>query len=221
MAPDDVDGTDPWAEQILSAIQACRAMVILLSSNANRSPHVSREVNLALGRRRAVLPIRVENIAPEASLEYLLSLVQRVDAFPPPISDHRDRILRRLAAIVPLPAPAQATTETVAPPASQVPASPIEITPPAMPPVAPPPASASDLSAITEIEDKAPATPIESSPAASTPASNRSRNARTSVSSCGRNCPASSHALPSPTIDATFCVPARFPVSCPPPMTNG
>jgi len=145
MAPDDVDGTDPWAEQILSAIEDCRAMVILLSSNANRSPHVSREVNLALGRRRAVLPIRIENIAPEASLEYLLSLVQRVDAFPPPISNHRDRILRRLAAIVPL-----RPTEV-----------PQAVSPPSDPPT--------EISA-KEASDPATSIPAESTPAASMPA---------------------------------------------------
>jgi serine/threonine protein kinase len=115
MAPDDVDGTDPWAEQILRAVQDCRAMLVLISSHANQSPHVSREVNLALGRKRAVLPIRIENVQPEASLEYLLSLVQRVDAFPPPITNHKDRILRRLSAIVPLRPPgADASTATIA-----------------------------------------------------------------------------------------------------------
>jgi serine/threonine-protein kinase len=100
MAPDDVDGTDPWAEQILAAIEACSAMLVLISGNANRSPHVSREVNLALGRRRPVLPIRIEDVPPEASLEYLLSLVQRIDAFPPPIASHAPRILRRLDSIL-------------------------------------------------------------------------------------------------------------------------
>ncbi len=100
MAPDDMDGSDPWAEQILSAIKNSRAMLVLISDNANRSNHVSREVNLALGRKRAVLPIRIENVPPEASLEYLLSLVQRIDAFPPPISAHKDRILKRLDALL-------------------------------------------------------------------------------------------------------------------------
>ena len=51
--------------------------------------------------------------------------------------------------------------------------------------------------------------------------SNWSRIARTSVSSCSINVPASSHALPSPTMLATFCVPARRPFSCPPPVING
>ncbi|MEO5705149.1 MAG: protein kinase [Candidatus Limnocylindrales bacterium] len=115
MAPDDVTGTESWAEQILAAIKGSRAMVILLSANANRSPHVSREVNLALGRGRPVLPIRIENIAPEASLEYLLSLTQRVDAFPLPIAPHLDRILRRLSLIVP-PATSEVTAASATSP---------------------------------------------------------------------------------------------------------
>lgn len=100
MAPDDIVGSRPWAEQILSAIESTRVMVVLISQHANDSVHVSREVNLALGRARAVLPVRIEEIAPGGSLEYLLSLVQRVDAFPPPVSMHTARIRRMIDAIL-------------------------------------------------------------------------------------------------------------------------
>ena len=100
MAPDDVVGTGAWTEQILDAIESSRAMLILVSARANESAHVSREVNLAIGRNHAVLPIRIEPVNPDGSLEYLLSLVQRVDAFPPPISAHKDQILRRVAAML-------------------------------------------------------------------------------------------------------------------------
>ncbi|HUQ43752.1 MAG TPA: protein kinase [Candidatus Limnocylindria bacterium] len=127
MAPDDIVGTNTWTEQILAAIAESQAMVVLVSSASNKSPHVSREVNLALGRKRAVLPIRIEAVEPEGPLEYLLSLVQHLDAFPPPISNHRDRILKRLEPIVrtaadrstdttpvaTAPAPAPAPVETV------------------------------------------------------------------------------------------------------------
>jgi len=100
MAPDDIVGTGTWTEQILGAIADSKAMIVLISTASNRSPHVSREVNLALGKGRAVLPIRIEDVPPQGSLEYLLSLVQRVDAFPPPITDHRDRVMHRLGTIV-------------------------------------------------------------------------------------------------------------------------
>ncbi len=102
MAPDDVIGTNPWAQQILEAIQTSRAMLVLISSHSNESSHVSREVELANARGRAVLPIRIEAVAPAGALEYHIAGLQRLDAFPPPMSAHRDRIVRRLASIVPL-----------------------------------------------------------------------------------------------------------------------
>jgi hypothetical protein len=52
MAPDDIVGTESWPDQILAAISSSKAMLILVSSASNKSPHVSREVNLALGEGR-------------------------------------------------------------------------------------------------------------------------------------------------------------------------
>ena len=144
MAPDDMDGSDPWAEQILSAIENSRAMVVLISDNANRSNHVSREVNLALGRKRAVLPIRIENVPPEASLEYLLSLVQRIDAFPPPISAHKDRILKRLDSLLRREAERAGAAGVAAGavlPSEEAPTQPIAVEKPHVEPAQPAPAS--------------------------------------------------------------------------------
>ena len=59
MAPDDIVGTDTWTEQILAAIADSKAMLVLVSSASNKSPHVSREVNLAIGKGRPVLTIRI------------------------------------------------------------------------------------------------------------------------------------------------------------------
>ncbi len=122
MAPDDVIGTEPWAQQILAAIQSTRAMVVLISSHSNESSHVSREVELANARGRPVLPMRIEAVAPAGALEYHITGLQRLDAFPPPISSHRDQILRRLAAIAPITAvPADASRGDVVPkPVSEV-----------------------------------------------------------------------------------------------------
>jgi hypothetical protein len=104
MAPDDVVGPDPWARQILNAIRASRATLVLISANSNGSPHVAREVSLASGGTKAILPIRIERVALDGELEYHLAGLQHIDAYPPPLSDHGPRIIRRLAAIVPVPA---------------------------------------------------------------------------------------------------------------------
>jgi hypothetical protein len=152
MAPDDIVGTETWTEQILDAIHESRAMVVLVSAASNKSQHVSREVNLALGRHRAVLPIRIEAVEPEGPLEYLLSLVQHLDAFPPPISSHRDRIIRRLESIVH--PQADAPTEAVILPSGPVAA------PPAAPPAAP---------ATSPIAPAAPAVMTHAAPTAPVP----------------------------------------------------
>ncbi len=100
MAPDDVSGPKTWAEQIVDAISSCKVALVLISSVANASNHVSKEVELALEHGKAVLPVRIEDVAPSGALRYLLSLAQWVDAFPGPLGPHAEEVRRRVAAIV-------------------------------------------------------------------------------------------------------------------------
>jgi cell division septation protein DedD len=102
MAPDNIVGTDTSTEQILGAILASRAMLVLVSSNSIGSTNVASEVSLGTGPNRAVIPFRIEDVKITGSLEDHLEGLKRIDAFPPPIANHRKRILRRLGRIVPL-----------------------------------------------------------------------------------------------------------------------
>ena len=102
MAPDDIVGTETLTAQILGAINASRAMLVLVSANSNRSTDVASEVSLATGGNGAVIPFRIEDVKVTGSLEDHLEGLKRIDAFPPPIANHRSRILRRLNRIVPL-----------------------------------------------------------------------------------------------------------------------
>lgn len=88
MAPDDIDGSTPWPEQIAQAIDACDVMLVVVSANANGSPHVSREVDIAVETGKPLLPVRVEDIVPTGALNYLLRLAQWIDVFPGTIADH-------------------------------------------------------------------------------------------------------------------------------------
>ncbi|HEY5473318.1 MAG TPA: toll/interleukin-1 receptor domain-containing protein, partial [Candidatus Limnocylindrales bacterium] len=100
MAPDDVKGPLTYPEQIMAAIEACRAMVVLVSEAANDSGHVANEVSAAFDSHKAILPIRVEDVQPARSLAYLLRLQQWVDAFPGPIDRHADELRESLAALL-------------------------------------------------------------------------------------------------------------------------
>lgn len=100
MSPDDVAGVKSWAEQIVEAIEACKVMLVLVSSVSNASDHVSKEVDLAIEHGKAVLPVRIEDVVPSGALRYLLALAQWIDAFPGPIGPHADELKRRVAAML-------------------------------------------------------------------------------------------------------------------------
>ena len=124
MAPDDVSGPKSWAEQIVESIDACKVMLVMISSVANQSDHVSKEVDLALEHGKAVLPIRLENVVPSGALQYLLALAQWVDAFPGGFDVHAGEVQRQIAAIIGAAAPDGGNGETA-----------VEDEPPPPPPV--------------------------------------------------------------------------------------
>ena len=92
IAPRDVRPGAEWAEQIIDAIAAVRAVVLVFSASTNASPQVLREVERAVHRRVPVLPFRIEDVLPARSLEYFLSSQHWLDAFPPPMEPHYARL---------------------------------------------------------------------------------------------------------------------------------
>jgi hypothetical protein len=96
IAPRDVAHGKDWGESIIEAINGSRVMVLVLSSSANTSPQIIREVERAVSKSIPVIPLRIEDIKPTASLEYFLSTPHWLDAFSPPLERH----LRYLAQVV-------------------------------------------------------------------------------------------------------------------------
>ena len=93
IAPRDVQGGMEWAAEIVNAITVAKVMVLIFSASANSSPQVRREVMLAAHRGVRVVPFRVEDITPAASLEYFLGGHQWLDAFPPPLEPHYAKLV--------------------------------------------------------------------------------------------------------------------------------
>jgi TIR domain len=100
IAPRDISPAADWAEEIIEAISGARLMVLVFSAHSNASPQVRREVERAVHKELSVLPFRIEDIPPSRSLEYFLSSQHWLDAFPPPLEPHYDKLCAHVAALL-------------------------------------------------------------------------------------------------------------------------
>jgi DNA-binding beta-propeller fold protein YncE len=96
VAPRDILPGQDWGGSIIEAINGARAMVLIFSANANASSQIKREVERAVNKGVAVIPLRIEDVAPTATLEYFISTSHWLDAFTSPL----DRHLQYLAEVV-------------------------------------------------------------------------------------------------------------------------
>jgi uncharacterized membrane protein YphA (DoxX/SURF4 family) len=88
VAPRDILPSQDWGGSIIEAINGARAMVLVFSANANASPQIKREVERAVNKGIPVIPLRIEDVAPTATLEYFISTPHWLDAFTPPLDRH-------------------------------------------------------------------------------------------------------------------------------------
>ena len=88
IAPRDIGPGLVWAEEIVKAITSSKVFVLVFSENANRSNHVFREIERAIGNAIPVIPVRVDPVLPDGALEYFLGAAHWLDAFPPPLDRH-------------------------------------------------------------------------------------------------------------------------------------
>ncbi|WP_233840476.1 toll/interleukin-1 receptor domain-containing protein [Dyella sp. 2HG41-7] len=92
IAPRDISPSADWAAEIIDAISNARLMVLIFSGSSNDSSQVRREVERAVHKQVPILPFRIENVLPSKSLEYFLSAQHWMDAYPPPLEPHIDRL---------------------------------------------------------------------------------------------------------------------------------
>lgn len=92
VAPRDVLPGRVYAEQLMEAIRGATLMVLVFSSSSNGSQHVMREVERAASRGIPILPLRIEDVTPSASMEYYISDTHWLDAFTPPLGTHLGRL---------------------------------------------------------------------------------------------------------------------------------
>jgi len=119
IAPRDVLAGTEYGEALLSAIEECRAMVLVFSAHANESPHIRREVERAVSKGKIILPFRIENVLPSRAMEYCLANTHWLDALTPPIETRIEelvatvrRLLARETSSTPSPQPVRPRTPT-------------------------------------------------------------------------------------------------------------
>lgn len=88
VAPRDIVPGSDWGASIVEAIASARVFVLVFSSHTNASQQVRREVERAVDRGLAILPLRIEEARPEQALEYFLATQHWLDALSPPLERH-------------------------------------------------------------------------------------------------------------------------------------
>src|SRR2546425_2760545 len=100
IAPRDILPGTTWGEAIIDAITASQVMVLILSSHANESRQVTREVERAVSKGVPILPFRIEDIPPSKSMEYFISGSQWFEALTPPVEPHLLRLAETLRSLL-------------------------------------------------------------------------------------------------------------------------
>jgi TolB-like protein/Flp pilus assembly protein TadD len=96
IAPRDVTAGAPYAGQIIHAIDAAKASVLILSRDAAASPHVLREVERTTSKRHSIVALRIDQAPLPADFEYFLNASHWLDTS----ADSIWRVLPKLVAAV-------------------------------------------------------------------------------------------------------------------------
>ncbi len=96
IAPRDVPPGMSYPAALSKAIDDCRTMVLVFSSDSNTSPQVIREVERAVSKGKPIVPFRIHNVQPSPDMGYLIGTLHWLDALTPPLEAH----LRQLVVTV-------------------------------------------------------------------------------------------------------------------------
>ena len=78
IAPRDVTPGRTYPAQIIAAVRECLGFLLLVTPEANQSPDVLQEVQIAHAHKKVIVPIIFEHTAPCDDLAYFLAVRQRI-----------------------------------------------------------------------------------------------------------------------------------------------
>ncbi|HET9137627.1 MAG TPA: TIR domain-containing protein [Candidatus Kapabacteria bacterium] len=74
---DGIGAATSWSEEIVNALDECKAFVVMLSPSSIESKNVVRELALAFEKNKKILPLELEPVSLPASMQYHLAGLQR------------------------------------------------------------------------------------------------------------------------------------------------
>lgn len=80
LAPRDIRSGYEYAEEIINGIDSADVILLLLSEAANSSPHVLREIERAVSKKKSIIVYKLEEVTLSKSMEYFLMTHQWLNA---------------------------------------------------------------------------------------------------------------------------------------------
>jgi hypothetical protein len=97
----DLSAREDWTEATRNAIASSQVIVLLLSENANASPHIEREMAHAFYTRRIIVPFRLAETLPRREILFYLGNVSWVNALHPPTEEDLDALIAHIRELIP------------------------------------------------------------------------------------------------------------------------
>jgi len=96
IATRDIRAGAEYHEAIIDAINESQIMILILSANSNKSPHVIRELNEAVSSSVHIIPFQIGDVSLSKPMKYLIGIPHWLDAMTPPIEQHFEKLVETI-----------------------------------------------------------------------------------------------------------------------------
>ncbi|WP_016954549.1 toll/interleukin-1 receptor domain-containing protein [Catenovulum agarivorans] len=80
LAPRNIPASAHYGAEIVKGIEQSQVLVLVLTEHSNHSSAVAKEVERAFSKGKKIIPLRLQDIAPSADLEFYISSCQWIDS---------------------------------------------------------------------------------------------------------------------------------------------
>ena len=101
IAPRDIDPGKAYAANLMRAIDASRAIILIASSAINESEHVLNEIEAIVHKKKPLIPFFIEDFEMSDEFCYYLSRTQRIVAYPDPVPSYYGKLMTAVTPYLP------------------------------------------------------------------------------------------------------------------------